>query len=67
MDLSLTYFVVSCRMMPEAVPVTMVPKNGTFVKNLRKRIHHLKKENSELHSDNHQLQQVDLNLALNSF
>ena len=55
-----------CRMMPEAVPVAMVPKNGTFVKNLKKRIHQLKKENTELNSDNHQLQQVSLNLALNS-
>ena len=51
-------------MMPEAVPVTMVPRNGTFVKNLRKRILQLKKENSELQSDYHQLQQVNTYLPL---
>ena len=53
-------------MMPEAVPVTMVSKNGTFVKNLKKRIHQLKKENSELQTDFHQLQQVNTNFALDS-
>ena len=50
-------------MVPEAVPffmdpVAMVPKNGTFVNNLKKRIDKLKKETTELQSDYDQLQEV---------
>lgn len=50
-------------MVPEAVPffmdpTAMIPKNGTLVKNLKKRINQLKTENAELKSDYQQLQQV---------
>ena len=51
-------------MVPEAVvpffmdPVSMVPKNGTFINNLKKKINQLKKENTELQSDYDQLQEV---------